>query len=74
MVLPVVVDLPNGTGGRRVSFKGRLLGTAFSLLDLTVFLQHASLEGWDELDVGACELIEWRGGARTPGHCEAEVK
>ncbi|MFI9648832.1 hypothetical protein ACIHAA_21320 [Streptomyces sp. NPDC052040] len=40
-----------------------ILGTAYSLHDLTVFLERAGLEGWDELDVAAAEgLIEWRGG------------
>lgn len=41
---------------------GKILGTAYSLHDLSVFLEHAGLEGWDELDVVASGLIEWRGG------------
>ncbi|MEV6699323.1 hypothetical protein AB0M68_19465 [Streptomyces sp. NPDC051453] len=41
---------------------GKTLGTAYSLHDLTVFLQHAGIDGWDELDVAGSDLIEWRGG------------
>ncbi|MGW6292775.1 hypothetical protein [Streptomyces sp. NPDC055058] len=59
---PVVVYPPSESGGRRVRVDGAILGTAYSLQDLTVFLQHAGLEGWDELDVSASDLIEWRGG------------
>ncbi|MFE6408491.1 hypothetical protein ACFVOR_16330 [Streptomyces sp. NPDC057837] len=62
VVLPVIVDLPSVAGGRQVRFRGKVLGTAYSLLDLTVFLQHTSLTDWDDLDVAASELIEWRGG------------
>lgn len=46
---PVIVSPPDEAGGRRVWVEGVNLGTAFSLHDLTVFLQHAGLEGWDEL-------------------------
>ncbi|MFD4791312.1 hypothetical protein ACFWN1_30580 [Streptomyces sp. NPDC058459] len=42
------------------------VGRAWNAHDLTVFLQHAGLEGWDELDVLAWDGIEWRGaGADT---------
>ncbi|MFD5566669.1 hypothetical protein [Streptomyces cadmiisoli] len=62
MAKRVVVYPPTEAGGRRVRVDGRILGTAYSLHDLTVFLQHAGLEGWDELDVAGWEGIEWRGG------------
>jgi hypothetical protein len=47
----VIVYPPSGTGGRRVCIDDQLLGRAFSLHDLTVFVQNAGLTGWDELDV-----------------------
>jgi hypothetical protein len=58
----IVVYPPSETGGRRVRVDGEILGTAYSLHDLTVFLEQAGLEGYDELDVAAWEQIEWRGG------------
>ncbi|MFF6829616.1 hypothetical protein [Streptomyces longwoodensis] len=58
----VVVYPPSETGGRRVRVDGEILGTAYSLHDVSVFLERAGLEGWDELDVAQAELIEWRGG------------
>ncbi|WP_445524787.1 hypothetical protein [Streptomyces cyslabdanicus] len=59
----VVVHPPAETGGRRVTVDGVSIGVAFSLHDLAVFLERASLEGWDELDVAQhAELIDWRGG------------
>jgi hypothetical protein len=59
---PVVVYPPSEGGGRRVRVDGAILGTAYSLHDLTVFLERAGLEGWDDLDVAGSGLIEWRGG------------
>ncbi|WDV56729.1 hypothetical protein PV963_07395 [Streptomyces coeruleorubidus] len=58
----VIVDPPSGTGGRRVRIDGRIIGTAYSLHELTVFLQNAGLTGWDELDVIESDLIEWHEG------------
>lgn len=58
----VVVEPPGPSGGRRVRVDGRALGTAYSLRDVTAFLQEAGLQGWDELDVAGSDLIEWRGG------------
>ncbi|MGW0607176.1 hypothetical protein [Streptomyces sp. NPDC002644] len=58
----VVVGPPGPSGGRRVRVDGRALGTAYSLRDVTAFLQEAGLQGWDELDVAGSDLIEWRGG------------
>jgi len=60
---PVVVYPPSPDGGgRRLRIDGTILGTAYSLRDLTAFLQEAGLQGWDELDVARSALIEWRGG------------
>ncbi|MFC9091165.1 MULTISPECIES: hypothetical protein [unclassified Streptomyces] len=48
---------------------GVILGTAYSLHDLSVFLCRAGLKGLTEVDLAAedpieyvGELIEWRGG------------
>ncbi|MCX4993823.1 hypothetical protein [Streptomyces longwoodensis] len=64
----VVVYPPSETGGRRVRVDGEILGTAYTLHDVSVFLERAGLEGWDELDVAQAEMIEWRGGG--PGQWE----
>ncbi|MYS15043.1 hypothetical protein [Streptomyces sp. SID4982] len=50
----ITVHPPNPTGGRRITADHTTLGTAYSLHDLTVFLQHAGLDGWDG--------ITWHGG------------
>jgi hypothetical protein len=60
--LPATVGLPNAIGGRRVLLNGGFLGTAHSLHDLTVFLQHTGLPGWNDLDVSTSDQIEWQGG------------
>lgn len=58
----VIVFPPSERGGRRVQVDNETLGTAFSLRDLTAFLQRAGLKGMDELDVAESPVIEWRGG------------
>ncbi|GGJ42268.1 hypothetical protein [Streptomyces brasiliensis] len=58
----VIVLPPSEHGGRLVVVDGETLGIAFSLQDLTVFLQRAGLEGVDELDVAESPVIEWHGG------------
>ncbi|MEU6070722.1 MULTISPECIES: hypothetical protein [Streptomyces] len=58
----VIVYPPSEAGGRRVGIDDRVLGVAYSLHDLTVFLQNAGLTGWDELDVLESDLIEWHEG------------
>lgn len=58
----VIVYPPLEAGGRKVGVDDRILGTAYSLHDLTVFLQNAGLTGWDELDVADSDLIEWHEG------------
>ncbi|MEU6324527.1 hypothetical protein [Streptomyces sp. NPDC047009] len=59
---PVIVEAPCGSGGRRVRIDDEILATAYSLRDLTVFLQDAELVGGDEVDVAESDLIEWFGG------------
>ncbi|MEU6366705.1 hypothetical protein ABZ876_13490 [Streptomyces sp. NPDC046931] len=58
----VIVFPPGEGGGRRVQVDSETLGTAYSLHDLTVFLERAGLEGMDELDVVMSPLVEWHGG------------
>ncbi|GAA3775034.1 hypothetical protein GCM10022206_12130 [Streptomyces chiangmaiensis] len=58
----VIVDAPCGSGGRCVCVDGEILGTAYSLHDLTVYLRYTGLVGGDELDVAESDLIEWHGG------------
>ncbi|MFF4352491.1 hypothetical protein [Streptomyces sp. NPDC001530] len=58
----VIVYPPSETGGRKVGIDDRIVGTAYSLHDLTVLLQSAGLTGWDELDVAESRLIEWHEG------------
>ncbi|MEU8968122.1 hypothetical protein AB0D11_02405 [Streptomyces monashensis] len=58
----VIVHPPGDTGGRRVQVGVEELGTAYSLHDLSVFLQRAGLEDLDELDAAMSPLIEWHGG------------
>ncbi|MGI5133350.1 MULTISPECIES: hypothetical protein [unclassified Streptomyces] len=65
----VIVYPPSETGGRRVRIDGVILGTAYSLQDLSVFLCRAGIEGWTEVNPlvediveSYADLIEWRGG------------
>jgi hypothetical protein len=58
----VIVSPPSETGGRQVRVDDETLGTAYSLHDLSVFLERAGLEGLDEVDVADSPLIEWHGG------------
>jgi hypothetical protein len=55
----VIVSPPDKTGGRRVQVGHQILGTVHGL---SVFLDRAGLEGWDEVDVAESLLIEWQGG------------
>lgn len=58
----VIVEAPCGSGGRRVRLDDEILGTAYSLRDLTMFLQCAGLVGGSEVDVAESDVIEWYGG------------
>ncbi|WP_322741062.1 hypothetical protein [Streptomyces hygroscopicus] len=58
----VIVEAPCGSGGRRLRVDDEILGTAYSLHDLTVFLRYTGLMAGDELDVAESDLIEWHGG------------
>lgn len=56
------VEAPGSSGGRRVCCGNKILGTAYSLHELTLLLRHGGLEGVDEMDVAESDLIEWHGG------------
>ncbi|MEU8692844.1 hypothetical protein [Streptomyces sp. NPDC048665] len=58
----VIVFPPGEGGGRRVQVDSETLGAAYSLHDLSVFLERAGLEGLDVVDLVNSPLIEWRGG------------
>jgi hypothetical protein len=58
----VIVSRPHAKGGRQVMVGDDVLGTAYSLHELTVYLQRAGLDDLDELDVAMSPLIEWQGG------------
>ncbi|MFF1498682.1 hypothetical protein ACFVZR_02090 [Streptomyces sp. NPDC058316] len=60
--LPVIVDPPLPTGGRRVRVDGEILGLAYDLRDVAEFLRRAGLDDIDETDVETSTLIDWRGG------------
>ncbi|MFD8375782.1 hypothetical protein ACFV2Z_34265 [Streptomyces sp. NPDC059688] len=56
------VEAPCVLGGRRVCLGEQVLGTVYSLHDLTLLLRQAGLGAGDELDVAESDLIEWHGG------------
>ncbi|MGW5434910.1 hypothetical protein ACWET9_48880 [Streptomyces sp. NPDC004059] len=58
----VIVFPPGAGGGRRIQVGSETLGTAYSLHDLSVFLERAGLEGLDVVDLVNSPLIEWHGG------------
>lgn len=58
----VIVEAPAEGGGRRVRVDDEVLGVAYGLRDLSVFLRRADAEHLDEVDVADSPLIEWHGG------------
>lgn len=72
-VAPITVGRPAGTGGRRVTIRGRSAGLAHSDADVVEFLRRAGLpDAWEYLDDP--HWVEWQDGRpRTydttpPGH------
>ncbi|TGB06396.1 hypothetical protein [Streptomyces sp. MZ04] len=57
---PVIVHPPSPDGGRRVTIRGKDVGTAFYLFDVLEFLRRAGLPEADTA-IDDPELIEWRG-------------
>ncbi|MFC9430984.1 hypothetical protein ACFXKG_07165 [Streptomyces sp. NPDC059255] len=61
---PIVVHRASGTGGRRVTVRGQIMGLAHSDAHLVEFLRLAGLpDAWELLDDPA--WVEWQGG---PAH------
>ena len=59
---PVVVLPPESDGGRRVTIRGKRVGTAYNLFDVLDFVHSAGLPAEEDRAVDDPELIEWRGG------------
>ncbi|WP_206301906.1 hypothetical protein [Streptomyces sp. AcE210] len=60
-VAPIIVHPPLGTGGRRVTAHGRILGLAYSDGDVIEFLRRAGLPDAEEL-LDDPSWVTWRGG------------
>lgn len=58
---PIIVHPPLGTGGRRVTARGRILGLAHSDTDVVEFLRRAGLPDADLL-LDDPAWVKWRGG------------
>jgi hypothetical protein len=58
---PVTVHPPGPDGGRRVTIRGEVVGTAYHLLDVVELMRRGGLPESDTT-VDDPELIEWCGG------------
>ncbi|MGW6023010.1 hypothetical protein [Streptomyces sp. NPDC055099] len=58
---PVAVHPPAGTGGRRVTVRGEILGLAHCDADVVEFLRVAGLPDAEEL-LDDPAWVKWRGG------------
>lgn len=58
---PIVVHPPLGTGGRRVTARGEILGLAHSDEDVLEFLRRAGLPDAEML-LDNPAMVTWRGG------------
>ncbi|MET7711013.1 hypothetical protein [Streptomyces sp. NPDC005407] len=58
---PVIVHPLSPDGGRRVTIRGEVVGTAYNLFDLLEFLRRAELPEADTA-IDDPDLIEWRDG------------
>ncbi|MBQ1161067.1 hypothetical protein KBZ21_23710 [Streptomyces sp. A73] len=65
MAAPITVCPPDEDGGRRVRASGTILGRAYNVNNLLVFLRRAGL-GPDEVSPNG-PMIEWRGGGPDVG-------
>jgi hypothetical protein len=59
---PIVVHRASGTGGRRVTVRGQIMGLARSDTDLVEFLRRAGLPDASEV-LDDPVWVEWQGGA-----------
>ncbi|MFD5027030.1 hypothetical protein [Streptomyces sp. NPDC058373] len=64
MSAPIVLHAPRGSGGRRMTIRGEIIGVAYSDADVVEFLRQSGLPDGERLldDPG---WVEWRGG---PAH------
>ncbi|MGW2082640.1 hypothetical protein ACWCOW_38035 [Streptomyces sp. NPDC001939] len=60
-VAPIIVYPPLGTGGRRVTARGQILGLAYSDADVLEFLRRAGLPDAEAL-LDEPSFVHWRGG------------
>ncbi|MEV4437500.1 hypothetical protein AB0K09_00535 [Streptomyces sp. NPDC049577] len=58
----VVVYPPDERGWRKVRYDGRILGTAYKVSDIPVFLAKAGYEDAENVDLNDESLFDWRGG------------
>lgn len=58
---PIIVHPPLGTGGRRVTARGQILGLAHSDADVVEFLRRAGLEDPEAL-LDDPAWVKWKGG------------
>ncbi|MEU6675846.1 hypothetical protein [Streptomyces sp. NPDC046853] len=58
---PVTVHPPVGTGGRRITVRGEILGLAHSDADVVAFLRDTGLRGAEGL-LDDPSWVKWRGG------------
>ncbi|MFE2990632.1 hypothetical protein [Streptomyces sp. NPDC059262] len=58
---PIIVHPPLGTGGRRVTARGQILGLAYTDGDVVEFLRRAGLPDEEEL-LDDSLWVKWRGG------------
>ncbi|WP_405636988.1 hypothetical protein OHU25_11355 [Streptomyces sp. NBC_00117] len=58
---PIVVHPSLGTGGRRVTARGQILGLAYSDLDVIEFLRRAGLPDAEDL-LEDPSWVKWHGG------------
>ncbi|GGP92044.1 hypothetical protein [Streptomyces melanogenes] len=61
---PVVVHWSRGSGGRRVTVRGEIVGLAHSDRGLVEFLRQSGLDetSAEDMVAGDSAVIEWRGG------------
>ncbi|MFD5122633.1 hypothetical protein [Streptomyces sp. NPDC058385] len=60
-VAPIIVHPPLGTGGRRVTVRGQILGLAYTDGDVVEFLHCAGLPDREDL-LDDSSWVQWRGG------------
>ncbi|MEU7377655.1 hypothetical protein [Streptomyces albidoflavus] len=62
---PIVLHAPRGTGGRRMTIRGEIIGVAYSDADVVEFLRQAGLPDGEDGLLDDPGWVEWRG---APAH------